>query len=26
VYAFVLDINPTPRNVTLWPLSEFLDI
>jgi hypothetical protein len=26
VYACVLDINPTPRNVTLWPLSEFLDI
>jgi hypothetical protein len=26
VYACVLDINPTPRNVTLWSLSEFLDI
>jgi hypothetical protein len=26
VYACVLDINPTPRNVTLWPLSEFLGI
>jgi hypothetical protein len=22
----VLHFNPTPRNVTLWPLSEFLDI
>jgi hypothetical protein len=26
VYACVLDFNPTPRSVTLWPLSEFLDI
>jgi hypothetical protein len=26
VYACVLDINPTLRNVTLWPLSEFLGI
>jgi hypothetical protein len=26
VYACVLDINPTPRKVTLWSLSEFLDI
>jgi hypothetical protein len=25
-YACVLDFNPTPRNVTLWSLSEFLDI
>jgi hypothetical protein len=22
----VLDFNPTPRSVTLWPLSKFLDI
>jgi hypothetical protein len=26
VYACVLDFNPTPRSVTLWPLSEFLGI
>jgi hypothetical protein len=26
VYACVQDFNPTPRNVTLWPLSEFLGI
>jgi hypothetical protein len=26
VYACVLDFNPTPRNVTLWPLSEFFGI
>jgi hypothetical protein len=25
-YACVLDINPTQGNVTLWPLSGFLDI
>jgi hypothetical protein len=25
-YACVLDINPTQGNVTLWPLSRFLDI
>jgi hypothetical protein len=25
-YACVLDINPTPGNVTLWSLREFLDI
>jgi hypothetical protein len=26
VYACVLDFNLTLGNVTLWPLSEFLDI
>jgi hypothetical protein len=26
VYTCVLDFNPTPRSVTLWPLSEFLGI
>jgi hypothetical protein len=26
VYACVLDFNPTPRSVTLWPLNEFLGI
>jgi hypothetical protein len=25
VYACVLYINPTPRNVTLWPLSQFFE-
>jgi hypothetical protein len=25
-YACVLDFNPIQGNVTLWPLSEFLDI
>jgi hypothetical protein len=25
-YACVLDFNPTQGNVTLWPLSRFLDI
>jgi hypothetical protein len=26
VYACVLDFNLTPRSVTFWPLSKFLDI